>query len=127
LDGDPHLGDFRVYDRDDGASVRSEVVQVLEQKKATLFATSFTEDGHVETDVGQLVHGKEFRAGSVLTDQGISFINAKPKRVESFLFAPGVPQKFKVGYSIVFQGHRVGHATFAGTVTFVGFVSEVPG
>jgi hypothetical protein len=127
LDGDAHVGDFRVYDRDDGATVTSEVTEVVELKKSTLLASDYTEDGHVETDFGEIVHGKEFRVGSVLRDSGVSFLVPKPKRVEPFFLAPGVPQKFKIGYSLVLQGRRAGHATRAGTVTFVGFVQEVPG
>jgi hypothetical protein len=119
LDGDPQVGDFRVYSRDDGGTLRFDVIQSVELKKSTLFAEEATEDGTVETDVSELVHGKEFRMGTVTTGD-ITLFLAKPKRIESFRYAPGVPQKFKVGLKVLFQGQRAGKATVAGTSTFVG-------
>jgi len=127
LDGHPQQGDFRVYARDDGASVMAQVLQAVELPKSTVFESQYDEDGQTEVDVNELVHGKEARVGTIALEPDIALVIAKPKKVESFVFVPGKPQKYKLGFKILYQGQKAGKATLAGFTTFVGFVMAVPG
>ena len=127
LDGHPVVGDFRVYDRDDGQTLESQVIGVDELAKATLYQVETTEAGVTDDETDEVVHGKELRVGSdIEVESGIDFLT-KPKRIESFQFVPGVPQKAKIGLQVTYQGHHVGKATLAAATTFVGFESSVPG
>jgi hypothetical protein len=127
LDGHPVVGDFRVYDRDDGQTLESRVIEVDELAKSTLVQVETTEAGNTSDETDEIVHGKELRVGSELElESGIDFL-AKPKRIESFQFVPGVPQKARIGLQVTFQGRHVGNAALAAATTFVGFESSVPG
>ena len=127
LDGDPQVGDFAVYNRSDGATERDDIIQSVELKKSTLYEEQSTEDGTVQTGIEEVVHGKEGRIGTMSVGDNIDLVLAKPKRVESFKYTPSVPQKYKVGFKVVFQGQRAGKATLAGASTFVGFSDTIPG
>jgi hypothetical protein len=127
LDGHPVVGDFRIYDRDDGQTLETQVTQVTELKTSTRYELQTTEAGQSENEIDEIVHGKEFRVGSEFLESGVDFVTAKPKRIESFQFAPGVPQKAKIGLSVLVNGERAGKATLVAETTFVGFESAVPG
>jgi hypothetical protein len=124
LDGDPQVGDFRAYQRDDGADRTATVYAATELKKSVVFATRVVEDGDdTGADVTELVHGKEERFGSTFYPSGLSFVVSRPKRALPFQLAPGVPVKFKIGFKAVISGRKVGSATLAGNTVFVGFES----
>jgi len=120
FDGFPHIGDFRVYNRSDGQTLRTEILDLREHKKSTEYETEYDEAGDLEQDFSETVHGKENRVASVISGD-VVFATARPKRVQSFLVVLGKPQKFKVGFAVFYQGRRAGKATLAGTSTFVGF------
>lgn len=125
LDGHPVVGDFRIYDRDDGETLEIDTTQVTELRKSTRYMVQINEAGDIQTGIDEIVHGKEFRVGSEFAGD-LALVTAKPKKIESFLFAPGVPQKAKIGLTVFFQGSKVGKATLAASTTFVGFESVVP-
>jgi hypothetical protein len=126
LDGDPVVGDFRVYDRSDGQTLESEITDVTELKNSTRYMFQSTEAGVVQNGISEVVHGKEFRIGSEFLSSDLAFVIGKPKKIESFFFVPGVPQKAKIGFTAFFQGRRAGKVTLSVATTFVGFESAVP-
>ncbi|MFI5317118.1 MAG: hypothetical protein ACHQ6T_15560 [Myxococcota bacterium] len=124
LDGSPQIGDFKIYDRSDAKTLESQVIDLVELKKSTEYLYEITEAGNVEREVGETVHGKEARTGSVFfpdANPPFAFVVAHPKRVQSFFVVPGKPQKFKIGLAVISQGQRFGKAVLAGATTFVGF------
>lgn len=120
LDGFPQPGDFRVYNRSDGETLRSEVLDLLEHKKSTELLYEVSEAGDVQQEIDEIVHGKEARVGSAFFGD-LAFVIAHPKRIQSFRVVPGRPQKYKIGLKVFYQGERAGKATLAGTSMFVGF------
>jgi hypothetical protein len=122
LDGFPQVGDFRVYNRNDGETETANLLSVLENKKSTDYETEFNDAGDIEDDFTETVHGKEDRVGRIVSGD-ITFVAPHPKRVQSFVLVPGKPQKFKIGMTVFFQGAKAGKATIAGANTFVGLES----
>jgi hypothetical protein len=120
LDGFPQVGDFRVYNRSDGETLTSTLLDLVEQKKATDYETEYDDAGDIEDDFTETVHGKEDRIGTIVLGP-VTFVAAHPKRFQTFVFVPGKPQKFKIGMTVFYQGTKAGRATIAGANTFVGF------
>jgi hypothetical protein len=122
LDAFPEIGDFRVFNRSDGQTLRSELLDLLEHKKSTEYETEYDDAGMLEQDFSEVVHGKEDRVGTAIAGD-VVFAVPHPKRVQSFLVVPGKSQKYKIGMRVFYQGARAGKATLAGANTFVGFES----
>jgi hypothetical protein len=122
LDSHPVAGDFRYFNRSDGGFRLVEIMSATELKKSTLVFDALTEDGATNYEYDEIVHGKEARAGSTFVGD-LSLIVSRPKRILPFRLTPGKPTRFKLGMSVVFQGARVGKATFSGATTFLGIES----
>ncbi|HKC51206.1 MAG TPA: hypothetical protein VKF60_10470 [Myxococcota bacterium] len=120
LDGFPEIGDFHMFNRSDGQTLRAEILDVREGKKSTGYETEYDEAGDLEQEFSETVHGQEERLGSAISGD-LVFATRRPKRVQSFVVVPGMPQSFKVGSALFYHGRRAGKATLAGTSTFVGF------
>jgi hypothetical protein len=120
LDGTPQVGDFRIYDRSDGQTYRSDVMDVIEHAASTEIVLKVTEAGAVTQETDELRHGKEERLGSTISGD-FTFELAHSKRVQSFRVTPGKPRIYKFRLKVMHLGVRVGTATLVDRSTFVGF------